>query len=148
MFMLILGSRSSLLLGRNTSTGTVDCGIEPGPDAREPTSGKYESGSRTGDELDVLALTCDGEGRDPGSIERFPGAPDESIASRALIEDGCCSVGVSEGLSILVNCEGVLAAVATYGVRTTVGAIVGESNTVGVYNGESSTVGAHDGLPL
>ena len=88
MFMLILGSRSSLLLSRNTSTGTVDCGIDTGLDTGEPTSGKYESGSRTGDELDVLALTCDGENRDPGSIERFPGAPDASISSRALIEDG------------------------------------------------------------
>ena len=62
MFMLILGSLSSLLLGRNTSTGTVDCGIDTGLDAGEPISGKYESGSRTGDELDILALPCDGDG--------------------------------------------------------------------------------------
>ena len=54
---------------------------------------------------------------------------------------------MNEELAILVACEGVLTAVASYGVRTTVGAIDGEFNTVGVY-GESSTVGAHEGLPL
>ena len=40
MFNLILGSRSSRLLGRYTSNGIVDCGIELGLAAGEPTSGK------------------------------------------------------------------------------------------------------------